>query len=295
MTAPSGPRSGKHGVVNGVGAVRNWTLNFLNAVQTHYHSATQGGPERYPGVEDWNATFEGFGGDPGIFPGEAVALKLFAGPSDGIWGSTGEVWYGAAIVDSLSITWNFQPNQSLQWAATVSANGCIAQEESEYYDTVTDTCPNQMCGLDIKYLDDCGTASDYVDWNYIESVTLTFTAANVAYVNSSTACCTYRRPGNIDWTMDIVDQEDYPVMATSDTWAFRLYTSATKYWQLLWGNLQNISNIRVDVESGAIKTKTNSIVMNGRTCCANVGTGTEPNIGSITDPGGTVVWPIALA
>jgi len=295
MTAPSGPRSGKHGVVNGICFVRNWTLNVLNAVETRYHSASRGGPERYTGIEDWNATFEGFGGDPGIFPGDIIDLKLFAGPSSSTWGDPGQTWYGSAIVDSLSVIWNFQPNQSLQWAASVSANGCITQTDDEYYDTTCLTCPTQMCSLAIKYMDDCGTGTAYADWNYIESATLTFTAANVAYINSTSACCTNRRPGNIDWSLDIVDQEDYPVMATSDTWAFRLYTSAAAYWELTWGILQNISNIRVDIESGAIKTKTNNIVMSGRTCCTGVGTGAGADIGAIKDPGGTTVWPIALA
>lgn len=296
MPAPSGPRSGKHGAVNGINTVRNWSLNITGAIETRYHSASRGGPERYAGVEDWNGVIEGFGGNPGIFPGDSVALVLFSGPDDGVYGHDGLTYYGTALIDSLAINWNWQPSQSLTWSAGFSANGCIASQDDTIADTPNIGCTARMCSLSVAYLDDCGTTgTSFTEWDNIESATLTFNADNQMYVNSSTNCCTGRRPGNIDWTLELVDQEDYAVMDSADVWAFRLYDTATTYWQLYWGILQDLSNIRVDIESGAIKTKTNTIVMNGRTCCANVGTGTTADIGYIINPSGGTEWPIPAA
>lgn len=294
MTAPSGPRSGKHGVValtaTGVNHVRNWNLNWNYALEDRVHSASASGHERFAGVEDWNGSFAGFGGAPPVFPGDEVALKLFCGPSDGVWGHTGKVWVGNAIIDNIAITWNWQPNNSLSWTANFSANGCLTDEEGEYYDTTSQTCLAKMCSLLPYYLDDCtGTGVAYTEWPNVESAVLTISAANIPYINSSTDCCTYRRAGIIDWSLDIVDQEDYLIMDNTDAWSFRLYDTATTYWDLAWGLLSGITNVTVDVETGAIKNKTNNIVMAGRYCCD----GTGADLGYIINPGIETKWPVA--
>jgi hypothetical protein len=293
MASPSNVRSGKHGAVNGVPSVRNWTLNILNQVETRIHSASRGGPERHQGIEDWNAVIEGFGGNPGIFPGEDLTMSLFTGPSTGVFGATGLAYTGTAIVDSLTINWSWQPNQSINWSANISANSCIGYTEADIVDSST-TCYARACGLNVYYYQDlcAGTGTADVLWERVESATLTITADNQAYVNSSTTCCTYRVPGNIDWTLDIVDQEDYRVIDEYDDYAaFKLYVDGTNYWDIAWGILQGINNVRVDIESGAVKTKTNSLAMTSRVCCDVVGSATDAEIGHIIDPGGTTKWP----
>lgn len=289
MAAPSGPRSGKHGAVNGVPVTRNWTLNILNALERRYHSASRGGPDVDLGIEDWNGILEGFGGFPPFFPGDIVALILFTGPSTGVLGATGDTYTGFAIIDSLTVNWNWQPNNSLNWSASFSADGCLTEVEGEELD-VSAVCLDRMCSV-LPFIDDdiCGSPGSYAEWANVESATLTITSANQMVVNSSTDCCTFRIPGNIDWTLDIVDQEEYIIPVYTIPYGFRMYINGTQYWQLSWGQLMNISNLRVDIETGALVTKTNNFVMNGRLCCGSA----AATLGSIIDPAGATQWPIA--
>lgn len=292
----SGPRSGKHAFVSGLSQITGWTLNWNESYETKYHSASRGAPERTRGVEDWNGTITGFGGNPGLFPGDEFAFRFFDGPDDGVYGHTGLIWYGNGIIDSMSIVWNWTPNQSLNWTINFSANGCLDDMIGELYDTSTE-CANRMCNLAIEYDEAClslgtgtgtGTGS-YLEWPNVESATWTVTANNQVITNSSTQCCTERTAGTLDWTLDIVDQEQYLILDRSTPYAFKLYTTSTAYWLLKWGYLLNVSNIRADISTGAIMTKTNNFAMTGRVCC-----GTDSAItGVITDPDSTDVWPVA--
>ena len=293
MASPSGPRSGKHAAALGITNLRNWTLNRINALETRYHSATRGGPARQDGVNDWNGTVESFGGFPDFFPGDYITgLSLFEGPDDSVYGHTGVTWTGNAIVDYITINWNFQPNQSLNWSAGFSAHGAIV-DGTGVVDDVSDDCPDRICDLHIDHLDPCIPEVAYTEWLNVESAILTIRAANVPYVNSTTACETFRRSGNIDFTFDITDQEDYTIVDLLADLSLRAYITASAYWELNYAKLQNFSNIRADRETGAIKNKTNNFVMNGFLCCTP-GSGAS-TIGSIIDPDGVTQWPIAIA
>lgn len=304
MTAPSGPRGGRHGYVNGLPQIRNWSLNWNRALETRYHSATKAGPQRIVGVEDWTGTFEGFGGNPGVFPGDNIDLKLFAGPSDGVYGHTGVVYQGTGIIDSLTITWNFQPNASIGYSIGFSADSCLTLDENEYYDT-SEFCEASMCQLKLDIADACnvetgtgtGTEADeiladplvFVEIGNVQTATLTITARNNTIVNSSTNCCTQRERGIIEWTLSIVDQEQYPIWEHANWYAFKLYNKSASFWDLKYGMLQDINDIRVEPETGAITTKNNMFMGSGLICC---GDGLQHE-GTITDPDGVEQWPLA--
>lgn len=310
MADTSGPRSGKHGMVSAYGwegtysrHIRNWNLNLLEQPENRVHSASRSGHERIVGVRDWNGSFEGFGPDPFIFPGNDINITLYAGPKTGVYGTAGQTYVGTAIVDSITINWNWQPTQSINWTANFSGDGVLAYASDDYIYDDSVVCDPSMCDLVFEYQDFCadgtpanwvdgqgysGTGETFVDWENIESATLTITSDNLAIVNSSTGCWTERVAGNLDWTLSIVDQEEYLIPTYDVYYLFRLYSSLTTYWELAWGLLQDISNIRVDIESGAIVTKSNNFAMAGRVCCA-AGQG---KIGVITRPDGVIEWPI---
>jgi hypothetical protein len=301
MGSPSGPRSGRHGYANGVPFVKNWSLNWSRATETRYHSASFNAPERFMGVEDWNGTIEGYGGLPSLFPGENVALKLFAGPDNGIFGNTGVVYEGTAIIDTLTLNWTWQPNASLGYSLGFSADGCLAQVENEYYDD-TGECEASVCNIyaeaaaicDIETGTGTGTGTSgpplFSVINNLESAVLTVTSANQAVVNSSTECCTEREPGTIEWTLALVDQEQYPLFQFNEYYAFKLFTEAGASWDLYYGLLDNIGDIRADRETGAIMTKTNNFLGSARICCAE---DDGPTLGLVLDPAGNTKWPVA--
>lgn len=295
MGSLSGPRTGRHGAVNGLTSVRNWSLNWNQNLASRVLSSTRGGTMRFAGIEDWSASVEGFGGFPGIFPGDNVSLKMFAGPDDGVFGHYGAVYQGYALVDSLTINLQWQPTVQASWSANFSANGCMSQAPGEYSDDVLE-CVSQLCSIDLTYQDECvagsgGTGDEgfFTSAANVESVTLTFNAANIPIVNSNTNCCTEREPGILDWSLAIVDQEQYPMWDYNKYYRFRVYIDAITYWSVAFGLLQDISNVRVDIESGALVTKTNNFVMASHACCD-----ATPTLGEVVDPLGVVRWPEAI-
>jgi hypothetical protein len=302
----SGPRSGKHGVVYayvwdsieqayeenacGLAQVRNWNLNILGQVETRVHSASWGGPERYPGIEDFNVTVEGFGAFPcATFPGYYANLYLFAGPDDGVAGHDGVAYNLDVICDSLTLTWNWEPTRSLMWSAVFSSTGCLEMEsENTWILDESTECYDRMCGLLLAYRNACAGSGGATPIDGVTNATLTFTCNNQTAMNSSMDCCTYRTPGGLtDWTLDITQQEDYYTFLNTELYEFLLYNTVSTYWDLQWGILDNVSNIRVDRETGAIKTKTYNIKMNGRACCGSA----VAQIGQILNPDGTQMWP----
>lgn len=302
MGSPSGPRTGRHGFMNGVPFMRYWSLNWSQALETRYHSASYSGPERTPGIEDWNGVVEGYGGKPGIFPGESIALKLFSGPSDGVHGNTGKVYAATAIADSLTINWQWQPSQMLGYALNFSANGCMGSEENDYYDT-TDTCHANMCNMWVEIASVCDIEVDtgtgtgttslpvYTEVQNLESASLSITADNGVIVNSSTNCCTQREHGNVDWTITLTDQEQYPLFNFNEYYAFKMYIAPGVYWDVQYGELQDITDIRIDRETNDIVSKTNVFAGSGRICCGD-DAGDGATIGQIVDPDSATKWPV---
>lgn len=303
MPFPSGPRSGKHGVVKAanatsgvtgvVSAVRNWSVNHNQTPEDHVHSGTLGGHERGNGYFDWNGSFEGFGAYPGIFPGDLFEFTGFAGPDNGVFGTSGNAVIGNAIMDSLTINWNFQPGGSLSWSGSFSANGCLDEDNVADITGVYTPCPYRMCNLVLKYKEAC--AGVLTNFAAVQSASLTFTSANIPFNNSDTLCCTYRRPGNLDWTLGVVTQDNYSPFVNGAFYEFNLFTNATEFWGMQWGLFTGIDNFNVNIETGEIITKQFNFAMKGFHCC----TPGSLEIGEIVTPalGGDarIVWPLAPA
>ena len=287
-------RSGKHGTVEGDSGVyhqiRNWVLADSNTPQDRVSSATRGGHTRRLGVGDWTGSFVGFGGLPPleVFPGENVNLQLFAGPTSGVFGDTGLKYYGPSIIDSLSITWDFTPGGDVQWTANFSANGCLATDTDDIVET-PEQCVSRMCPLHIDVNDYCADDAVWTEWPNVKSMTLTFTADNQSYSNSSTNCCTYREAGNLDWILEVIDEDAAEYLVKDTAYRFRIYDTATTYWQVGFGLFHSMSDLNVDVFTGVIKSKTNTIAMNGQTCCLGSG---SLETGSIINPDGVTLWPV---
>ncbi len=291
----AGPRSGKHGAVSrdgdvGIEQVKFWSLSQTNAVEDLVHSASKGGHNRQGGFDDNSIQIEGFGGFPNFFPGDPVTFYLFAGPDDGILGHLGKVFAVPSRVSSLTINWNWVANGSLEWSATLDSNGCLGEPSDNSIIDTSELCSPQMCSL-LPRAGHC-SIDDHNSYDIIENVvsaSWTITADNPSYTNSSTNCCTGREAGNLDWTLSIVDQEANRTFAHKDYYGFKFYINATEYWLFRYGISTGISDLRVDRQTGVIKSKTNNFSMSGQLCCG----GTDYKEGAIVTPNDVTVWPIA--
>lgn len=291
--ALSGPRSGKHAVFTkggtAIDGISRWSLNSTFTPEDHVHSSSLGAHNRLGGVYDWSGTVEGFGAHPGLFPGEQFAAEFFTAPDTGVYGAAGMKYDGNCIVDSLTITWNWAAGGTMQWSAGVSSNGCLTTTAAgDEIDTVTG-CKYEMCGILPQNSPICGAAV-WATIPNVSSATLTLTSANPAYANSSTACCTKREPGNLDWSLDLVDEETNMQFTPGTFYRFKIFVGNALFWVIDAGLYIGPSNLVCDVETGAIIQKSNTFVGSGNYCCS----GTQTT-GTIIDPTPTTKWPVIPA
>lgn len=306
----SGPRSGKHGAVkygSGGGAfltsIRNWIYNSTSTPEDYVHSGTRGAHDRAGGVWDSNGTFEQFGAIPVLFPGDSFDFYGFAGPDTGVFGTNGNTIVGPVLLDSLTINWDWNPNGRLSMSSTFSANGCFDEENSNDIVETPAFCPTRMCDLSIWVKRVCdedgpgsgsGSGSGNVGPYKLDNVltaSLNFTADNQTVVNSSTLCCTERRPGNVDATFSLVDQDNYIQFGKDDIYIIYAYVTATLYWEIAWMQYTGTDNYNVNLETGAVISKNNNFSFKGLLCCGAA----SPTLGYIHSPGAVVRWPIAAS
>ena len=121
--------------------------------------------------------------------------------------------------------------------------------------------------------------------------TLSITATNPTYNSSSTAGATGRVAGNIDATVAIDvycdDFADLPAPGTETSVELWVGSTAvtTGSWQLTYARVGDLSNLAVDVETGAPVSATINLAL---TAIAEADT-----LGAIKAPGGSTVWPAA--
>lgn len=274
-----GVHSGEWGVVNGQSTVRNWQVNDTSDAKKYVASNTKRGSDRRRGVKAWTGSFEQYSGVPVILPGQFFTFTGFTAPDTDVTGANGTQYTGTAIVDQIVVTWNWgsgdilltQINFSGHLGLTPSVAAALTDASASQAESVFDVAA-PLCAVN-------GGAMSA--WPNIAQLTLTITAANQAYVNSSTAGLTGRKAGPIDWTLAAVEQETSRTLFNiDDILDLELFTDATHFWRLKYGHVKEFSNIRVDPESGAIISRTANIEMAAYDANGNPGLITLPGAGS---------------
>lgn len=272
--------SGKAGAVDGAAIVRNWNIGETADTQAYVASNTQCGTGRLPGNVDWAGAYDAYGHTPANMPGESF---VFTGSVDGTNGAT-----GTARVDSVVITCDIAAGGILSHVVNFSANGALTLGAAVAADA-TALIPPSAIGCKVA-LDTAIDTPSYVDETDVLNWTLTISAANVAYVSSSTAGQTKRNEGNIDATMSwaVLEGDPANLPAKNSIAGIRLFVDATTYWEILWGMFTDISDIQVDIETAAMVGATNNAAMNGI-----VSVSATDTIGSIKTPAAATFWPAA--
>jgi hypothetical protein len=294
-----GPQSGKFAVVHNFGLpithMFNWNLDSISHTpETYYASNTYWGANRNPGVIDWSGNFSVFNGGYLFFPGQYIGnLELFTAPDDGNYGRPGTTYCGQAIVESVELTWAWGAEQSLIQQVNFAANGCVASRNRFLNDTTIEN-PSKMCGLQIQWVinNESPVPGDYTQIYNVQQATLSLSATNPEYVNSSTGCCTHRRPGNIDWTLALNMTDNRSVLFTrEDLLAFRLWNSPTDFWQLLYGIFGGSSNVVANRQTGEIQSQVANFSMKGISKTGTLVGDVTHYIGAIP----TILWPAPLS
>lgn len=267
-----GPQSGRFGVIDGISTVRNWSINDVSTLPKGVASSTKNGALRRPGIRSWTGSFAFYGHTPPVMPGSLFDFAGYTAPNDGVSGN-GVVYLGQAICDSASIVWNWQSGDIISGTCNFSGHLELTTDVDEYLDTTSPNAPS-ICGTGIFY--------NATEWENVTQATLNLTAANGSYVNSSTGCWTGRRPGPVDATLSVVEQEvARGSFEIGDDLIVKIMVDGTDFWELKWMKVKDFSGLSVDRETGAIMSRTVALEKNG----FNGGTGW------IKKPGGTTWWP----
>lgn len=291
------PRSGKYGFVGDyTGAVltrfrrvKDWTFDSISQPETRVYSGTRGGTQRIPGFIESKGTFSGFGGVPPLFVGDSFTFLGYTAPTTGVPCTPGCAYSVLALVDTLSITWNWTAeNKGVSWQIGFSSNE-VPTVISAFDDPCDDLvyCDPNPCNLTFLMNNACDPFAA-VEWCNLVSATLNFTASNIPYSNNSTGCFIKRDVGNLDWTLEVVDQNPCIIPVINADYKLTLMAETTPTtWLLNWGQFQGVTNFTVNTQTGEMIQKTNTFAMQAVNCCVP---GT-PVRGSILSPAGVTLWP----
>lgn len=271
-----GVHSGKFGMVNGQSAVRNWSVNLTSAPKKYVASHTAQGPGRKRGIQDWTGSFGCYGGKPIIMPGDTFTFAGFTAPTTGVEATNGDVYSGSAIVDSVALTWNYETGDIISHVVNFGGNGAWAKTASHYEDA-TDPDLNECIDISAKV--------DGETLDNVTQITLTITAENKTYVNSSTAGWTKRLAGTIDATLAVGLHDTNPdgfVTGLGDDNEFKLFVNADDFWLLRWFKFKDINGLNVNREGGDVIAFTANFEMSGLDA--------DNAVGCIVLPGETTAW-----
>jgi hypothetical protein len=269
--------TGELGAINGIAAVRNWSIEDTTDPKTVVSSATRSGTVRTPGISSWSGSASIFGVKPPYMPGESFAFVGYRAPTSGVRNTVGFRSAGNVIIDSIAMTWNWGSNDPLSSVINFSGDGTLVHASgAAIIDATTDSVPSP-CATEIFV--------DTVAIPDVISATLTLSKSNVAVVSSSTACGTARKKGPaVDWTLAITqyNHEGIGTTALKGNSIITLPANSTEVWDLKWGHMQSVTGVTVDIETGSLIQQTLNYAMNGIV---------SSTLGWIKKPGAVTIWP----
>lgn len=285
--------SGIYGLVNnGTSAfstVEQWTINDTKTSDSYSASNTYNGVVRGGGIRMWDGSFQGRGVVPPVMPGEGFLFEGYTEPTSGTEGDTGITYTGTAIVNSITMTWDWTANTVFQWV--VNFNGLPPLSIATGVPELDVTIPSigTPCTTHWEYESD--TPETYLEIPALTTATLTITSALAAQANSDTAalggeCYMSYKKGPIDWTLAL-NQEDYErgvdgYPDLGDYLKLRGYVNNTDFYQMNFGRQESYTNLVVDRNGGTTIARTLNIAMS-----ATDGT----TVGQIVLPGGDPASP----
>lgn len=258
-----GVYSGRFGMLLGIAAIRNWQVNDEHNPAVFANSATAIGHGRRRGVSSWAGSYSNHGAQPPLFPGQFATFEGYTAPDSGILDGTGNNYTGQIICDSVGIAWDWTGGQVLSSQSQFSGTGVLGYDTSDHITDASLSDPEPILPCKVQYQAVSGGA--FSTLACITQANLNITSANVPYVNSSTSGTTGRAAGLIDWSASINIEDDalYSGLVKGNSYIWRFFTTATKYYELAAGIVVNAGNLNVNPETGAIISYTMNLAMDG--------------------------------
>lgn len=270
--------------------VRNWRWNGQARPDERRYSGTRYATQLIPSFTEYDGSFQGWGAVPPLFVGDSFTFFGYTAPTSGVPCTPGCAFSVLALVERLSITWNWTAeNKQVFWE--LGFNSTDTPTQIAAFDDPCDDepeCFDNTCDLELRIKDPCDTDA-LIEFCNITQATLSFISTNVPYSNNSTGCMIRRRPAGINFLLDIVDQNPcWPLLINKD-YRIEIDATATTHWLLKWAYCLGFSDYVINTETDEMIGKTNNFRMQPVSCCVP---GT-PSRGEIVNPAGVTLWPYA--
>lgn len=269
-------------------ALRKWSINETSEVKPVMHAGLNGGTVRSKGFTDWNGSWEEWGGEPVVTPGQAFDFGGFMGfgddddteplPANGYGVS------GPARVNQIEITLNATSGSDpIAHKIDFAANGPLVKGVfAPAGPPGSVVVPQGPCNLKIAKKT---TGSDVI-WTAWTQAVLTFSRPSTEYSNASSGCQVQRRAGaSLDLTVKLTDQEMVSQASIGDMLELKFYVDDTRFWLIKWLEVIGDGGIEADRETGAIISQTFDM---GWSAYSKAGVP-----GYIVAPDGTALWGTA--
>jgi len=225
--------SGINAHVDGISTLRSWKIRASNLAVPGAASDAPGAVQRIAGNKDWRGVYLAYGHTPVPWPGSAFS---FAGDVDDNYGVS-----GTAIVDKITIECPVEEAKRIEQVVEFSANGGLDRGAAA---ATAGSSPSIVSAISRK------VSLDGVDVTDVRGWKLVLTARNKPYASSDTAGQIMRTAGNIDGQYEYKVYEDNPsdLPTEGEVKIVRFYVTATTYWELKWGIMEEIDDWGGDLE-----------------------------------------------
>lgn len=275
---------GRYGKINGIDAVADWQISDNGTLAQYRNSGTGAGMGRKQGTTSWAGSYNGHGATPTVLPTEIFPFLGLAGTDDDFAPSgVGLTYGGDVIVDSININWDWASGNIISHSVGFSGHLGLTRltaDETEFSSAVSN--PESSNGCIFQYSSDDGDT--WTTFTAMTNAALSIMAANQSYVNSDTAGRTGRKPGPIDWQLQITCESNIygNGLVKGQSYWWRCFVNSEEFYDLKWGRVKEFTGINVNPQTGSIISQTVAIEMDAALNGA---------LGFIKLPTGGTYWP----
>lgn len=284
--------TGKLGMITGGKWIRNWAINEGYTTNAIVHSGSKFGTDRENGPYDWTGSFAAYGHSPIAMPGDILAFEGYKAPDVTDDEDNGEIYSGDVYIESIALTINFQTNEIISHVVNFGGSGDLTISNGLLIEDANAPINYTPCaGKIVTFVS--GTPDVETILQHVTTVTLTLSRPSKTSVNSGTTtgagkCLTERHAGPaVDWVMAIATEEGNRniTVTPGSHHKWRLYVTASEFWELTWGKVKDITGLTVNRDTGEVISQTYNVEMKGFASATT---------GNITLPGaGSAWWPAA--
>lgn len=275
---------GDGGAVDSANTVGLWQITSSQDLKKIVASNTDGAPKKLAGVGDWSGRWESWDNEPAVLPG--VGFTFIGIIDQSVTGGAGKGATGPAICDSFELTINIETGEVVKHVVNFSSNGALTQDNVTAADATTPD-PDSSLDCKIEESEPLGTPS-YSEITNITTITITITAENVSYSDSSTDGETLRLGGPIDATISYTQNVDAfaDFLVVGATHQIKVFVNASEFWEFEFVMVESITDVEVNTETGVPVKGTVNLSFTGFTDIS-----ATPTKGEILKPSGGAIWP----